>query len=101
MKGYKVFGVDSNEKLIEEFKKGVIYYLESYNGKIIQEILKEQFENGNFVLMVDYEEVFENVDDVIVMVLIFVYGGRFYFDYLIFCVKEISKNLRKNQLIFL
>lgn len=101
MKGYKVFGVDSNEKLIEELKKGVTHHLESYNGKTIQEILKEQLENGNFVPMVDYEEALENVDDIIVTVPIPVYGGRPYFDYLISCAKEISKNLRKNQLILL
>lgn len=40
MKGFKVFGVDSNEKLIEELKKGETHHLESYNGKTIQEILK-------------------------------------------------------------
>lgn len=101
MKGYKVFGVDSNESLIEELKNGITYHLESYNGKSIQEILNEQLRNGNFVPILDYDKALKSADDVIVTVPIPVYGGKPYFEYLISCARKISENLRKNQLILL
>ncbi|ABP67938.1 GDP-mannose 6-dehydrogenase [Caldicellulosiruptor saccharolyticus DSM 8903] len=101
MKGYKVYGVDSNPELISELQRGETHHLESYKGRTIQEILKDHLQNGNFIPMLDYKEAMQACDDIIVTVPIPVYGGKPYYEYLISCAKEIKNNLRKNQLIVL
>lgn len=101
MKGYKVYGVDSNQDLISELRRGETHHLESYNGKTIQEILKDQLQSKNFIPMLDYKEAMQACNDIIVTVPIPVYGGKPYYEYLISCAKEIKNNLRKGQLILL
>ncbi|WAM34583.1 nucleotide sugar dehydrogenase [Caldicellulosiruptor morganii] len=101
MKGYKVYGVDSNPDLIGELKRGETHHLESYKGKTIQEILRQQLQNGNFVPMLDYKEALGACEDIIVTVPIPVYGGKPYYEYLILCAREIKENLRPGQLILL
>mgnify|MGYP000194021064 CR=1 FL=1 len=41
MKGYKVYSTDTNQELIDELKSGISYHLESYNSRLILEILKK------------------------------------------------------------
>ncbi|MBO8164458.1 MAG: nucleotide sugar dehydrogenase [Brevibacillus sp.] len=75
MKGARVIGVDALPNVVEEINAGRSHHLESYEGKTLPEILREQLAAGRFFATTSYEEAAAHADSYIVTVGLPVYNG--------------------------
>ena len=53
MNGVSVIGVDSNEKIVGELRRGITYQTEKVGELTIREILKAQTERGTYQVTTD------------------------------------------------
>lgn len=68
MKGARVIGIDALPSVVEEINAGRSHHLESYEGKTLADILKEQLAAGRFRATTSYEEAAAEVTNYIVTV---------------------------------
>ncbi|MBO8129072.1 MAG: nucleotide sugar dehydrogenase [Peptococcaceae bacterium] len=101
MRGYPVIGLDVNQSLIEDLNQGITYHLEQYQGKTIQEILKEALANGTFKATSNYREAFAESDTYIVTVSLPVKEGMPVYDYFEAAMMDLGKGLKQGDLVLI
>lgn len=101
MKGCIVKGIDIDEKLIADLKKGLTHHLETYKGIPIQEILQKELAAGRFQVSTDPGEAMASCDDIIVTVGIPVNQGIPDLAPLTSVATSIAKGLRPGQLVLM
>ena len=100
-RGCNVYGVDVVEKLVEETNSGITYHTESFEGKSIKEILKEELDNNSYRATTNVKEAMENCSNIIVTVGIPIRNGKHDVSDLVECCKGIGKNLKRGDLIII
>jgi UDP-N-acetyl-D-mannosaminuronic acid dehydrogenase len=101
MEGSTVYGVDVLPGLVEELRRGRSLHQESYQGRGIEEILREQSELGRFVPTLDGAWAVSQADTVIITVGIPVPGGRPDFGPLTAALETVGGALRRGQVVIL
>jgi UDP-N-acetyl-D-mannosaminuronic acid dehydrogenase len=101
MKGAHVIGVDALPALVEEINSGHSHHLESYKGKTLPEILREQLAAGRFRATTSYEEAAEQVNHYIVTVGLPVHNGDPDLRPLKSCAQTLGKVLKKGDTVMI
>jgi UDP-N-acetyl-D-mannosaminuronic acid dehydrogenase len=101
MKGAKVVGVDALPRVVEEINAGRSHHLESYQGKTLPEILREQIEAGRFHATTSYEEAAAIVDHYIVTVGLPVHNGDPDLGPLKSCAHSLGSVLKKGDTVMI
>ncbi len=99
--GVKVYGVDINEKYIENLKHYKTHVLENYKGKTIEDILRESIEKGLFVPTTKTETALKNARDIIVTVGIPIENGTLKKEVFSNAIHSIGKFLKKGDLVLI
>ena len=99
--GVKVYGVDINEKYIENLKHYKTHVLENYKGKTIEDILRESIEKGLFVPTTKTEIVLKNARDIIVTVGIPIDNGTLKKEVFSNAIHSIGKFLKEGDLVLI
>ncbi len=99
--GVKVYGVDINEKYIENLKHYKTHVLENYKGKTIEDILRESIEKGLFVPTTKTEIVLKNARDIIVTVGIPIENGTLKKEVFSNAIHSIGKFLKEGDLVLI
>ncbi len=99
--GVKVYGVDINEQYIENLKQYKTHVLENYEGKTIEDILKESIEKGLFVPTTKTETALKNARDIIVTVGIPIENGTLKKEVFSNAIHSIGKFLKKGDLVLI
>ncbi|MGB9854964.1 MAG: nucleotide sugar dehydrogenase [Caldisericum exile] len=99
--GIKVIGIDINKDYINQLKNGKTHVFEEYNGKHIEQILKESLENGLFEPTDSYELGLKDVRNIIVTVGIPIENGVVNLNVFENAMKSIGKNLKKDALVLI
>lgn len=98
-RGCKVYGVDVIEGLVNEINSGVTHHTEAFEGRTIQEILKEQLDNGNYIATGDTAFAVRNSNSIIVTVGIPIRNGKHDLSDLVECCTNIGRNLKNRDLV--
>ena len=101
MYGVRVYGVDINKEYVEKLKNYQTHILENYNGKTIQEILKESIQKGLFIPTTSAKEALENTDKIIVTVGIPIKNGILQKEVFNAAIKSIGKYLKNGDLVLI
>jgi UDP-N-acetyl-D-mannosaminuronic acid dehydrogenase len=101
MKGAKVVGVDALPRVVEEINAGHSHHLESYKGKTLPEILREQIAAGRFHATTSYEEAANVVDNWIVTVGLPVHNGDPDLRPLKNCAQTLGRVLKKGDTVMI
>jgi UDP-N-acetyl-D-mannosaminuronic acid dehydrogenase len=101
MKGAKVVGVDALQRVVDETNAGRSHHLESYQGKTLPEILREQIAAGRFHATTSYEEAAKIVDNYIVTVGLPVHNGDPDLSWLRSCAHSLGKVLKKGDTVMI
>ncbi|MED1642723.1 nucleotide sugar dehydrogenase [Brevibacillus agri] len=101
MKGANVVGVDALPHVVDEINAAHSHHLESYQGKTLQEILKEQIEAKRFRATTSYEEAAAEVDHYIVTVGLPVHNGDPDLGPLKSCAQSLGSVLKKGDTIMI
>lgn len=99
MRGCNVTGIDVIEGLVSDINNGITHHTEKYNGKAIQDILKEQLSSGRYRATSSMEEGMRQCSNIIVTVGIPIVNGKESYSDLDSCIRAIGKNLKKNDLV--
>lgn len=99
MHGVRVVGVDVLPELVAQINAGTTTHLEYYNGRSIQDILREQIAAGRFSATTDYEEACAAVDHYIITVGVPVVQGQPNMEYLRSCCESLAKVLKQGDTI--
>lgn len=99
--GIKVFGIDINEKYIEQLKSGKTHVYEEYNGKHIEEILAEKTKEGLFEPTSSYEYGLKEVKNIIVTVGIPIENNQVDISVFEKAMASIGKNMKKGSLVLI
>lgn len=100
-RGCKVTGVDVVEGLVRDINSGITHHTESFEGRSIQEILKEQLMLNNFHAVANGEDTVDRVNNIIVTVGIPVVNGGHDLSDLIECITHIGRRLKKSDLVII
>lgn len=98
-RGCNVYGVDVIKDLVEDINRGITYHTESFEGKTIQEILKEELESKRYRATTDMELALKECNNIIVTVGIPIRNGKHDISDLLNCCSVIGKNLKKGDLV--
>ncbi len=101
MKGAKVVGVDALPRVVEEINAGHSHHLESYKGKTLPEILREQIAADRFHATTSYEEAAGVVDNWIVTVGLPVHNGDPDLRPLKSCAQTLGRVLKKGDTVMI
>jgi UDP-N-acetyl-D-mannosaminuronic acid dehydrogenase len=101
MKGANVVGIDVNQQLIDEINRGNSHHLEYYQGKSLQDILREQMKEGRFRGTTSYQEAAKEVDHYIVTVGVDVRNGDPQLAHLQSAVDSLAAVLKKGDTVLL
>jgi UDP-N-acetyl-D-mannosaminuronic acid dehydrogenase len=101
MKGANVVGIDVNQPLIDEINKGNSHHLEYYQGKSLQDILREQIKEGRFRGTTSYPEAAKQVDHYIVTVGVDVRNGDPQLAHLQSAIDSLAAVLKKGDTVLL
>jgi UDP-N-acetyl-D-mannosaminuronic acid dehydrogenase len=101
MKGAKVVGVDAMPRLVDEINAGQSHHLESYQGKTLPEILREQIAAGRFHATTSYEEAADVVNNWIVTVGLPVHNGDPDLRPLKSCAQTLGRVLKKGDTVMI
>ncbi len=101
LKGYEVIGLDVNQSLIEDLNKGITYHLEQYQGRPIQDILKEALAEGRFEATTDYQQAFAASNVYIVTVGLPVKEGMPLYDYFHVAMIDLGKGLKQGDTVLI
>lgn len=99
MKGAQVIGLDINEEHIAQINQGISHHLEYYQGKSLQDILREQLALGNFRGTTSYEEAASQANNFIITVGIDVINGDPQLAHLQAAMESLSAVLKKGDLV--
>ncbi|MEJ8547779.1 nucleotide sugar dehydrogenase [Brevibacillus borstelensis] len=99
LKGAHVVGVDIMPHVVEEINKGQSHHLESYQGKTLAEILREQIAAGRFRATTSYDEAAAEVSNYIVTVPLPVFNGDPDLGPLKSCAETLGKVLKKGDMV--
>lgn len=99
MKGTPVVGVDVNAPLVEQINAGVTHHLESYKGKGIRDILREQLASGRFRATTDYREAIPGALAVVITVGIPIKNGDPDTSHLLSAVASVGEHLEPGQIV--
>ncbi len=98
-RGCNVYGVDVIEGLVKATNEGITHHTECFEGKTIQQILREQLDNGHYRATTDTKEALKNCNNIIVTVGIPIRNGKHDISDLVECCTGIAKNLKKGDLV--
>lgn len=98
-RGCNVYGIDVLEKLVNEINSGITYHTESFEGKSIRDILKEELENNSYRATTNAADAMKNCSSIIVTVGIPIRNGKHDVSDLVECCRGIGKNLKKGDLV--
>lgn len=98
-RGCNVYGVDVIEGLVGDINSGITHHTESFEGKTIQEILKEELNTGRYRATTNMEEAIKNCSNVIVTVGIPIRDGKHDLSDLIECCTVIGRNIKEGYLV--
>lgn len=101
LKGYKIIGVDIDKDLVDQLNFGITYHTEEYRGKNINEILKNQLNLENYIATTHISKAMKESNVIILTVGIPISNGEPIMDGLINAIKEIGKNLKRNDLVLI
>ncbi|MGN7471314.1 nucleotide sugar dehydrogenase [Brevibacillus sp. SAFN-007a] len=101
MKGANVVGIDALPHVVDEINAARSHHLESYQGKTLPEILKEQLEAKRFRATTSYEEAAAEVDHYIVTVGLPVQNGDPDLGPLKSCAQSLGRVLKKGDTIMI
>lgn len=101
MKGAQVIGIDVSPSLVDEINAAHSHHLESYQGKTLPEILKEQVEAGRFKATTSYEEAAQIVNNYIVTVGLPVKNGDPILEPLKSCAHTLGAILKKGDTVMI
>ena len=101
MRGAQVTGVDVDQELIQELTHGVTHHLEEYQGKKIQDILKEENQSGRFVVTADPAQALEGCTNFIVTVGIPVAQGAHSMEHIRAVCQTIAQGLKQGDLVLI
>jgi UDP-N-acetyl-D-mannosaminuronic acid dehydrogenase len=101
MKGARVVGVDVMPNVVEEINAGISHHLESYQGKTLPEILREQIAGGRFRATTSYEEAAAEVNNYIVTVGLPVHNGDPDLGPLKSCAHTLGRVLKKGDMVMI
>ncbi|MGI6185360.1 MAG: 3-hydroxyacyl-CoA dehydrogenase NAD-binding domain-containing protein, partial [Brevibacillus sp.] len=101
MKGARVVGVDVMPNVVEEINAGISHHLESYQGKTLPEILREQIAGGRFRATTSYEEAAAEVNNYIVTVGLPVHNGDPDLRPLKSCAHTLGRVLKKGDMVMI
>ncbi|USG64268.1 nucleotide sugar dehydrogenase [Brevibacillus ruminantium] len=101
LKGAHVVGVDVMPHVVDEINKGHSHHLESYQGKTLAEILREQIDAGRFRATTSYEEAAAEVSHYIVTVGLPVFNGDPDLGPLKSCAETLGKVLKKGDTVMI
>ncbi len=99
MFGVRVFGVDINKDYIDQLKHFDTHVLENYNGKSIQQILKENIEKGLFIPTSSPEEAMKESNNIIITVGIPIQNGVLRKEVFSNAIHSVGKYLKKGDLV--
>lgn len=99
MEGAKVYGVDVNEKLVEEINEAKSHHTERYNGKGIKQILREEIDKKTFKAYKGLLEIEDEIDTYILTVGIPTINGKVKTDYIVEATKSIAKRIKKHDTV--
>jgi UDP-N-acetyl-D-mannosaminuronic acid dehydrogenase len=98
-RGCNVYGVDIVESLVNDINNGITHHTESFEGKTIQQILKEELQSGRYRATTNMEEAIKNCNNIVVTVGIPIRDGEpDYYD-LEECCRVIGRNIKKGDLV--
>jgi UDP-N-acetyl-D-mannosaminuronic acid dehydrogenase len=89
-RGCNVYGVDIIKDLVNDINNGITHHTESFDGKSIQQILKEQLELGRYRATTDFIGAVQDCNNIVVTV------GM---TEVIECCEIIGRNLKKGDLV--
>ncbi len=101
MKGAQVIGIDALPSLVDDINAAHSHHLESYQGKTLPQILKEQLEAGRFKATTSYEEAAQLVDHYIVTVGLPVLNGDPNLQPLKNCAHTLGQVLKKGDTVMI
>ncbi|NQF14489.1 nucleotide sugar dehydrogenase [Brevibacillus brevis] len=101
MKGANVIGIDVLPHVVDEINAAHSHHLESYQGKTLPEILKEQIEAKRFRATSSYEEAAAEVHNYIVTVGLPVHNGDPDLGPLKSCAQSLGRVLKKGDTIMI
>lgn len=101
MKGANVVGIDVVPRVVDEINAGHSHHMESYQGKTLPEILKEQIAAGRFRATTSYEEAAKEVNHYIVTAGIPVHNGDPDLGPLKSCAQTLGSVLKKGDTIMI
>ena len=97
MKGASVIGVDVVPRVVDEINAAKSHHLESYQGKTLPEILREQLDAGRFRATTSYEEAAAQVNSYIITVGLPVHNGDPDLGPLKSCAQTLGSVLKKGD----
>ncbi|MCX7885274.1 MAG: nucleotide sugar dehydrogenase [Caloramator sp.] len=98
-RGCNVYGVDVIKELVDDINNGITYHTESFEGKTIQEILREELDSKRYRATADMELALKECNNIIVTVGIPIRNGKHDIKDLLDCCTVIGKNLKKGDLV--
>ncbi|MGE7270762.1 nucleotide sugar dehydrogenase [Brevibacillus panacihumi] len=101
MKGAKVVGIDVLPRVVEEINAANSHHLESYKGKTLREILREQIDACRFYATTSYEEAAKEVQHYIVTAGLPVHNGDPDLEPLKRCAQTLGSVLKKGDTVMI
>jgi len=101
MYGVRVYGVDVNKEYIDRLRNFETHVFESYEGRSINEILKESVEKNLFIPTTSAEEAIRNSSSIIVTVGIPIEENSVRVEVFEDVVRTVGKYLMKGQLVLI
>lgn len=101
MKGANVVGVDIVPRVVDEINAGHSHHLESYQGKTLAQILREQIDAGRFRATTSYAEAAAEVNHYIVTAGLPVHNGDPDLGPLKNCAQTLGSVLKKGDTVMI
>ncbi len=99
--GCNVIGVDSDVALCSNLSQGKTHQTEKYQGKSIQDVLKEQLDKGTYQITSDGAWAVQQADTIIVTVGIPVHDGIPFYDYFDAACQTVAENINRGSLVLI
>lgn len=99
MKGAHVVGIDVVPEVVDAINAGRSHFIEYYEGRSLEEILREQLEAGRFRATTSYEEAAAEVDHYILTVGIPVFNGDPDLSFLRQATQDLARVLKKGDTV--
>lgn len=101
MRGCEVIGVDIDEELVSQLSKGQSHHLESYEGRPLPEILRDELAAGRFQAVTDGRIAMQACDNIIVTVGIPIEGNQHDMEPLWQVCRSVGQGLKKGDLVLI